>query len=142
MEGVALLLVLQHTRIGLAELSLIERIAETLACLGYLLVYLLLILAYLVLDEYVGAIALLGVAVVDERVVEGVNVSACLPYRGVHEDCRVDAHDVLVEQNHALPPVFLDVVFQFHTILSVVVDCCQSVIDVAAREYESVLLAM
>ncbi len=141
-EGVALFLVLDDTRIRLAELCLVEAVAEALACLGNLLVNLFLVFCNLVFDKNIGAVAFLRVAVVDERVVESVNVAACLPDSRVHKDGGVDAHDILVEQYHALPPIFLDVVFQFYTILSVVVDCSQSVVNVATWKYESVLLAM
>ena len=141
-QGVALGLVLQHAGVGRAELGFIEGVAILLGSLGHFLVDFLVVLGYLVLDEHVGAVALLRVAVVDEGVVEGIHMSAGLPDGGVHEDGRVDAHDVLVEQHHALPPVLLDVVLQFHAVLTVVVHSSQSVIDFAAGEYEAVLLAM
>ena len=56
-------------------MGLVEGIAEALAALGNLLVHLLLDLAEEILDQDVGAIALLGVLVVDERVVEGAHVA-------------------------------------------------------------------
>ena len=112
-QGVALLLVFQHAGVGSTELCLIEGIAKTLGSLGHFLVYLFVILGYLVFDEYVGTIAFLGVAVVDEGVIECVHMSAGFPYRGVHEDGRVNTHDVLVEQHHALPPIRLPVRHRF-----------------------------
>jgi hypothetical protein len=69
-------------------------------------------------------------------------VSGGLPDGGVHEDGGVDAHDVLMEQHHALPPIFLDVVFQFHTILAVVIDSGQTVVNITAGEDEAIFLAM
>ena len=86
MESVALLLVLDYASVGSAELSLVEALAEALASLGNLLLNLLVVLCNLVFDENVGTVALLRVAVVDERVVESVYVSACLPDSRVHED--------------------------------------------------------
>ena len=59
MQSVALLLVLYNACVGGTELSLVERVAETLACLGNLLLNLLIILCYLILDENVGTVALL-----------------------------------------------------------------------------------
>ena len=59
MKVVTLLLMLQHARVGLAELSLIKAVAEAFACLGDFLFYLLLILADLVFDEHISTIALL-----------------------------------------------------------------------------------
>ena len=138
MQGITLLLVLQHTGVGRAELGLVEGVA--LGSLGHFLVYLFVVLGYLVFDEHVGAVALLRIAVIDEGIVECVHVSTGFPDRGVHEDGRVDAHDVLVEQHHALPPVLLDV--QFHTVLSVVVYGSQSVVDFAAGKHKTILLAM
>ncbi len=99
-QGVALLLELDDATVGGAELSLVEGFAETLGSLGYLLVNLLVVLRHLILDEHIGAVALLGVAVVDEGVVEGVHVAAGLPCCGVHEDGSVDADDILVQQHH------------------------------------------
>ena len=58
-QSVALLLVLYNACVGGTELSLVERVAETLACLGNLLLNLLIILCYLILDENVGTVALL-----------------------------------------------------------------------------------
>ena len=141
-QGVALLLVLDDAGIGGAELGLVEGVAKLLGSLGHFLGNLLVILGYLVLDEHVGAVTLLRVAVVDEGVVEGIHVSAGLPDGGVHEDGGVDAHDVLVQQHHALPPVLFDIVFQFHAVLAVVVHCAQPVINLAAREHEAVFLAV
>ena len=141
-QGVALGLVFEHAAVGGAKLRLVERLAEAFACLGYFFFNLLLVLADLILDEHVGAVALLRVAVVDEGVVEGIHVSACFPHGGVHENGSVDAHDVVVEQHHSLPPVLLDVVFQFHAVLSVVVDCAETVVNVARREYEPIFLAV
>jgi len=48
----------------------------------------------------------------------------------VHEDGGVDAHDVLVEQHHALPPVLLDVVLQLYAVLAVVIDSTQAIVDI------------
>ncbi len=141
-QGVALLLVFQHAGVGGAELLFVEGLAEAFARLGYFLFDFLLILGNLVLDEHVGAVALFRVAVVDQRVVEGVDVSRRFPDGGVHEDGRVDAHDVLVEQHHRLPPVVLDVVLQFHAVLSVVVHGAESVVNVARGEHEAIFLTV
>ncbi len=125
---VALGLMLQYARVGLAEHSLVERLAETLSGLGHLLVNLLVEFGNLVLYQHVGAVALLAVAVVYKRIVERVHVARCLPDGGVHEDGRVDAHDVVVKHGHCLPPVTLDVVLEFHTVLAVVVHSRQTVV--------------
>ena len=60
----------------------------------------------------------------------------------MHEDSRIYAHDVLVKQYHALPPILLNIVFEFYTILSIVIHCSQSVIDLAAWKHETILFAV
>lgn len=45
-----------------------------------------------------------------------------LPYGRVHEDGCVDTDDIIVEQDHRIPPVFLYVVLELYTVWSVVVD--------------------
>ena len=130
MEGVALGLRLGHAGRRLQIFRLVEAVAEALAGLLDFLLDLLVVFSYLVLDEHIGTIALLRVAVVNQGVVEGIDVAGGLPDGGVHEDGRVNAHDVLVEQHHRLPPVLLDVVFQLYAHLAVIIDCAQSVVDV------------
>ena len=79
-------LILEYAAVGRAELCFVEALAELLRSLGYLLIYLLLDLGQLILDEDVSAVALLRVLVVDEGVIEGVDVARGLPDLGVHED--------------------------------------------------------
>ena len=75
MKVVELLLILQDARIGGAELSLIEAVAEALLSLGDLLGDLLLVFGHVVLDEHIGAITLLRVAVVDQWIIERIHVT-------------------------------------------------------------------
>ena len=99
-EVVKLLLVLQHAGVGIAELGLVKGFAELLPCLLHLLVYFVLVLRHLLFYEHVGAVTLLGVAIINEWVVESVHVTGCLPYCGVHEYGGVYADDVVVQQYH------------------------------------------
>ncbi len=142
MHGVALGLRLGDTGRGLAVLDLVEIGTEPLAGLFYLLLDLFVLLGEPLLDQHVGTVALLRILVVDQRIVEGAHVARSLPRAGVHEDRSVDADDVAVELDHRIPPVTLDVVLQLDTVLTVIVDGTQSVVDLARREYEAVLLAM
>ena len=112
---------LEDTGIGLAKLRLVEGIAELLGGLGHFLVDLLLDLRQVVLDQDIGTITLLRVLIIDQRVVERVDVARGFPDCRVHEDGGIDAHNVLVEQRHAVPPIFLDIIFQLHSILAVIV---------------------
>ena len=78
-------------------------------------------LKQIILDEHIGTIALLRVAVVDEGIIESIHVTRSLPYRRVHENGRVDTHDVLVQHRHSFPPILLNVILQLHTVLTVVI---------------------
>ena len=69
-------------------------------------------------------------------------MSTGFPDGGVHEDGAVDAHDVVVKQHHALPPVLLDIILQFYAILSVIIYSTEAIVNFAAREYEAVLFAV
>ena len=129
MQSVEMCLVLQYAGVGGAELRLVESVAKTLARFLHLLVDFLLNLCQLFLNEHVGTITFLRVAVIYQRVVESVHVSRCFPHRRVHEDSGIYAHDVLVQEGHRVPPITLDVVLQFHTILAVVVHRRQTVIN-------------
>ena len=133
---------LRHARIGGAELLLVEPFPEAFAALFDLLVYLFVLFGNPVFDEHVGTVALFGVLVVYQRVVEGAHESRRFPYARVHEDGRVDAHDVVVELRHRIPPVALDVVLQFDAHLAVVVHGAQAVVYLARREYEAVFLTV
>ena len=142
MQGVALGLVFEHAGIRRAELRLVEGLAEALGGLGHLLVDLLVVLGNLVFDQHVRAVALLAVAVVNERVIKGVDVPRRLPDGRVHKDGAVQTDDVVVQQHHALPPILLDIVFQLHAVLTIVVHGAEPVVDVATGKDETILLAV
>ena len=101
MQIITLLLGFLHTLTGLQILSLIEAVAE---------------------DQHVSTITLLRVAVVDQGIVESIHMSRSLPYRRVHKDGAVDAHDVLVQHRHSLPPILLNIILQLHAVLTIVVN--------------------
>ena len=142
MHGIILCLFTEHVRIGCPELLLVEGLPEFAASLLHLLVHLLLDLCEIILDEHIRTISLLGVLVVDERVIESAYVTRCLPDLRMHENAGIDSHYILVEPGHRIPPIGLDVVLEFNTELSIVIDSTQSIIDFAGREYESILLAV
>ncbi len=135
-------LLTENIGVGCTELFLVEAVPEFLAALGHFLLYFLLNLAKIILNEDIGPIALFGVFIVNEGVVEGSYVAGCLPDAGVHEDGAVNAHDVLIQAGHGFPPVVLDVVFELYAHLAIVIDSGQSVVDLRGGENESVLLAM
>ena len=69
-------------------------------------------------------------------------MTAGFPHGWVHKYAGIDANDIAMEQHHALPPVFFDVVFQLNTILTVVINGCESVVNLTAREDKAVFLAV
>ena len=114
-------LMLQYTSVGRTELSLIKRFAESLGSFRYFFIDFIVILSQLIFDQHVSTITFLRVFIVNQRVIECVYVSGSLPDSRMHKDGRVDTDNVLVQQHHAVPPVFLDVIFQFNAHLTVVI---------------------
>ena len=128
-KGVALGGNFQNATVGGAELFFIKTFLEALAAFGHFFFNLFFVLRDLVFNQHIGTIALFRIAVVDERIVERIHVTGSLPNRRVHEDGGVDAHYVFVQACHRLPPVLLDIVFQFDAELSVVVHCAETIVD-------------
>ena len=54
----------------------------------------------------------------------------------------VGAENILIEFNHRIPPITLDVILKFNTILTIIVDCSESIVNLARREYKTILLAV
>ena len=129
-------------RIRSLELLLVESIPEALAALLHLFVHLFLYLSEIVLDKVVCAVPFLGVLIVYQRVVERSHVPRRHPSLRMHEYAGVYSHYIFIQPGHGVPPILLDVILQFHAILAIVIDCCQTIINFAGWEYESVLLAM
>ena len=142
MEHFFLLGKLYYTRISLTEKSFVERIAKTFCSLGNFLVNLLVELCHLVLDENIGAIALLRIAVVNQRVVESVNVARSFPDCWVHEYSRINTHNIFMKQRHGFPPIALNVILQFYTILSIIIYSRQPIINLTRWENKTVFLGV
>ena len=81
-HGVALGCDIGHARRGGTVLLLVEGLAEALARLLHLLGDLLVLLGEPILDQHVGTVTLLRVAVVDKRIVERADMSRSLPRAG------------------------------------------------------------
>ena len=142
MKLVVLVLMLQHTRIGGTEFGFIKAVAEFLCSLGNLLIYLFFVLAELIFYQHIGSITFLWVTIVNQRVIEGINVAACFPYRRVHEDGRIDTNDVVVEQHHWLPPILFDVVLKLYTVLTIVINRCKTIVYIATWKNKTIFFAM
>ncbi len=142
MDGVSFGGNVKHTGVGLTEHGLIKAFAETLGSLGHLLIHLLVHLGQMILDKHIGTIAFLGVLVVNQGIVEGINMTRRLPDGRMHEDGRVYTDDILMKERHGVPPIPLDIVFKFHTVLAVVIDCGKSVINLAGLKHEAILFGV
>jgi hypothetical protein len=116
-----LLFIAEDIGVGLDKHRLVKGLAKLLLSLVDLFGDLVFDLGHGLLDEHIGAIALLGVFIVYQGIVECVHVTGGLPGLRVHEDGSIEAHDILMELHHALPPVFLYVLLQLYTILAIVI---------------------
>ena len=120
---VPLSLVFKHTSVRRTELSFVKSFAELLCSLGHFLIHLLLYLCQVIFDQNIGTISFLGIFVIDQGIIEGIDMAGCFPDSRMHKDSRVDTDYIFVQQRHTVPPVFLYVIFQFYAILSVIVHC-------------------
>ena len=94
-----------------------------------------------VLDELVGAEALLTLLTVHQRIGEAAQMAGGHPGLGVHQDGGVQTHVVGVLLDELLPPGLLDVVLQLHTQGAVVPGVGQAAVDLGAGEDEAAALA-
>ena len=124
-------LLAQHIRIGCTELCLVEGISELLATFLNLFIHLILNLGEIVLDQNIGAISLLGILIVDKRVVECAHVTGSLPNLRMHKDAGIDSNDILVKADHSVPPILLDIVLKFRTHLAVIINGSETIINLA-----------
>ena len=83
--------------VGGFEHLFVKALTETFACFLYFLGDFLVVFSDLIFDQNVCAITLLGVAVVDQRIIERVHVTGGFPGRRVHEDSGIDTDDVLMQ---------------------------------------------
>ena len=60
----------------------------------------------------------------------------------MHEYAGVYTHNILVQLDHGIPPILLDVALELASHLSVIVNRTQSVINLARRENESIFLGV
>ncbi len=88
------------------------------------------------LEEVVGAIALVGVQRLDERVAEDLDVAGRLPHAAGQDHRGVEAHDVVAAVDHGLPPLALDVLLQRHAERPVVPRGARAAVDLTRLEDE------
>ena len=89
-----------------------------------------------VLDEVVGAEALVALQALHERVGEGRDVTGCLPHALRQDDRRVEAHHVAAAAHERLPPLAADVLLELGAEGAVVPRRTGSAVDLARLEDE------
>ncbi len=94
-----------------------------------------------VLDQLIGAEALLALLAVHQRIGEAGQVTAGHPGLGVHEDGGVLPHVVGVLLDKFLPPGLLDVVLQLHAQGTVVPGVGKAAVDLGAGEDDAAVFA-
>jgi hypothetical protein len=87
--------------------------------------------------QVVGPEAVVAVEALDQGVRERLDVTGGLPHPWVHEDRGVEAHDVLPELHHRLPPGPLDVVLQLDPKGAVVPRGTQPSVDLGGLERDA-----
>ena len=90
-----------------------------------------------VLNDLVGAEALLALLTVHQGVGEAAHMAGGHPHLGVHQDGGVQAHVIGVLLDKLLPPGLLHIVFQLHTQRAVVPGVGQAAVDLRAGEDKS-----
>ena len=94
-----------------------------------------------VLNELVGAEALLALLAVHERIGKAAQMAGGHPRLGVHQNGGIQAHVIGVLLDELLPPCLLDVVFQLHTQGAVIPGVGQAAVDLGTREHKAAALA-
>ena len=92
------------------------------------------------LGQLVGAVALVAVGALDQRVVEGLEVAGRDPDLAREDHRRVEADDVLAAGDHRLPPLPLDVLLELDAQGAVVPRRPRAAVDLTRREDEPAAL--
>ena len=94
-----------------------------------------------VLNDLIGAEALLASLAVHERIGKSTHMAGGHPGLGIHQDGSVHTHVIGVLLDELLPPCLLDVVLQLHTQRAVVPGVGQAAIDLTAGKDKAAVLA-
>ncbi len=89
----------------------------------------------LVLDQVIGAIALLARTVIDHRIGKRADVSGSLPHARMHQNRGVQPLDVVAER-HFAPPRFLHIAQQFHAQRAVIPATVESAVNIGRLKDE------
>jgi len=91
-------------------------------------------------EQLVGAEALLAHLAVHQRVGEAGDVTRGLPHLRVHDDGRLEPHDVFAAPHHVVPPAVADVPLQLHAQRAVVEEAVEPAVDLRRLEDEAAAL--
>ena len=90
--------------------------------------------------QLVGALALVAVQTLHQRIVEDGHVAGRDPHRSRQDDGGVDAHHVATGDDHGAPPFALDIVLQRHAERTVIPCGAGSAIDFTGGEHKATTL--
>ena len=90
--------------------------------------------------QLVGALALVAVQTLHQRIVENGHVAGRDPHRSRQDDGGVDAHHVATGDDHGTPPFALDIVLQRHAERTVIPCGAGSAIDFTGGEHKATTL--
>ena len=121
-DAINLGLVFHHPRVGCAIHRRIKSLTKSLGRFVHFLVDFLSDFLLMILEQHIRTITLLAVLVVDHRITKTIHVTAGLPHFGMHKNGRINPNDVLIELGHGFPPVLTQIIAQFNTVLTVIID--------------------
>src|SRR6476661_145498 len=87
-------------------------------------------------------ITFIAILIIDHGIAKIIYMAACLPGGRVHKNCSIYTHNILVHLHHALPPMVLDILFQFAAPLSIIIYSSKSIINFRGRKNEAIFFTM
>ena len=94
-----------------------------------------------IFDKLVRAVAHFTGFTVDERVVEGRDVSGSHPYLWIHQNGRVQSDIMRIFLDKFFPPRFFNIVFQFHAKRTIIPGVCKPAVNFGAGVYKAAAFA-
>ena len=87
--------------------------------------------------QMVGAKSVLAVAAIDQLVVKNVDVPRRLPDVGMHDDRRVERHDIVPQGDDLAPPGVAHILFEQRAERTIVVEAADPAVDLAGLKDEA-----
>ena len=88
-------------------------------------------------DQMIGAVALVGHLVFNERIIESGHMAGCHPGFRVEHDLGIDPDHIFTGGDHLMPPKVADVAQQFRAQRAVVIGAGQPAVDFGSRINEA-----